>query len=93
MLGLACLLACDVGVDGLFVDASPGNDSKVGTQASPMKSIPGALGKLGGKPRVYVCDGTYPEHVKRRGQRGLALRGLFVRRVGVEREQGEGGAS
>ncbi len=49
---------------GVFVDAANGSDSNGGTRASPLKTIGGALGKLAGKPRVYVCDGTYAEHVK-----------------------------
>jgi len=49
---------------GVFADATSGSDTNPGTKASPVKSIGAALGKLGGKPRVYVCEGTYAEHVK-----------------------------
>jgi hypothetical protein len=49
---------------GVFVDATAGNDSNAGTRESPVKSIGAALGKLSGKPRVYICDGTYAEHLK-----------------------------
>lgn len=56
--------ACVVDGYGVFVDATSGNDANAGTKAQPVKTIGGALMKLGGKPRVYVCDGTYAEHVK-----------------------------
>jgi hypothetical protein len=56
--------ACVVNEYGVFVDATAGNDSNAGTRESPVKSIGTALGKLSGKPRVYICDGTYAEHVK-----------------------------
>ena len=49
---------------GVFVDTTGGSDSNVGTKQSPLKSINSALGKLAGKARVYVCAGTYAEHVK-----------------------------
>ncbi|MBX3192023.1 MAG: hypothetical protein KF819_33845, partial [Labilithrix sp.] len=49
---------------GVFVDGTGGSDVNAGTKDSPVKSIGAALGKLGGKPRVYVCEGTYAEHVK-----------------------------
>jgi hypothetical protein len=55
--------ACVVDGFGVFVDATSGNDSNAGTKALPVKTIGAALGKLGGKPRVYVCEGTYAEHV------------------------------
>ncbi len=49
---------------GVFVDATNGADSNPGTKESPTKTIGAALGKLAGKARVYVCEGTYAEHVK-----------------------------
>ena len=49
---------------GVFVDGASGADGNAGTKESPVKTIGGALGKLGGKSRVYVCEGTYAEHVK-----------------------------
>jgi hypothetical protein len=55
---------CVVSDFGVFVDATTGSDGNAGTQDSPVKSISAALGKLGGKPRVYICEGTYAEHVK-----------------------------
>ncbi|AKU94741.1 Glycine-rich cell wall structural protein precursor [Labilithrix luteola] len=55
---------CVVNDYGVFVDGTTGNDSNAGTKESPVKTIGAALGKLGGKPRVYVCEGTYAEHVK-----------------------------
>ena len=57
-------LACVVDSYGVFVDSAAGADSSAGTQASPVKSIGGALRKLGARARIYVCEGTYDEHVK-----------------------------
>ncbi len=56
--------ACVVSEFAVFVDGKSGNDGNAGTKESPVKTIGAALGKLGGKPRVYVCEGTYDEHVK-----------------------------
>ena len=61
-------VSCDPATDpscvdekqGLFVDVAKGADGNDGTKASPLKSISGALGKLGSKTRVYVCAGAYP---------------------------------
>ena len=55
---------CVVSEFGVFVDGAGGNDANAGTKESPVKSIGAALGKLAGKTRVYVCEGTYAEHVK-----------------------------
>ncbi len=55
---------CVVSDFGVFVDATNGADANAGTKEAPVKTIGGALGKLGAKNRVYVCEGTYPEHVK-----------------------------
>jgi hypothetical protein len=54
---------CVVSEYGVFVDAS-GADTNAGTKDAPVKTIGAALGKLAGKTRVYVCEGTYAEHVK-----------------------------
>ncbi|MDB4946158.1 MAG: Glycine-rich cell wall structural protein precursor [Labilithrix sp.] len=54
---------CVVNDFGVFADAN-GNDANAGTKESPVKTITAALGKLAGKTRVYVCEGTYAEHVK-----------------------------
>ena len=54
---------CVVSDFGVFVDAT-GSDGNPGTKDAPVKTIGGALGKLGAKARVYVCEGTYAEHVK-----------------------------
>ena len=56
--------ACVDDLVGVFVDGTSGDDGNPGTKASPVKSITTALTKLAGKARVYVCAGTYPEHVK-----------------------------
>lgn len=61
-------VSCDPATDpscvdekqGLFVDVAKGADGNDGTKAAPLKSITGALGKLGSKTRVYVCAGAYP---------------------------------
>jgi hypothetical protein len=55
---------CVVNDYGVFVDATGGSDTNPGTKELPVKSITAALGKVAGKPRVYVCEGTYAEHVK-----------------------------
>lgn len=55
---------CVVSDFGVFVDAAGGSDANAGTKDSPVKTITAALGKLAGKSRVYVCEGTYDEHVK-----------------------------
>jgi hypothetical protein len=49
---------------GVFVDGTNGADSNTGTRTSPKKTIGAALSAAGAKPRVYICEGTYPEHVK-----------------------------
>ena len=55
---------CVVSEFGVFVDATGGADANPGTKESPVKSITAALGKVANKNRVYVCEGTYAEHVK-----------------------------
>lgn len=54
---------CVVSSFGIFVDATNGDDANAGTKEAPFRSIGHALGTLGGKSRVYVCGGTYAEHV------------------------------
>jgi hypothetical protein len=54
---------CVVNDYGVFVDAASGLDANPGTRESPVKSIAAALARAGARPRVYVCDGTYPERV------------------------------
>ena len=56
--------ACVDDAVGIFVDGANGSDANAGTKASPAKTIGAALGKLAGKPRVYICEGTYGEHVR-----------------------------
>jgi hypothetical protein len=68
---------CDLNVDvkdslscvhndvGVFVDGASGADTNLGTKESPLKTIAAALGKLGSKPRLYLCGaGPYAESVK-----------------------------
>ena len=52
---------CVVSEFGVFVDVAGGDEGNAGTKESPVKSIGGALAKLGTKSRVYVCEGTYDE--------------------------------
>jgi hypothetical protein len=56
--------ACIVDEFGIFVDPAGGDDAQPGSKAAPAKTIAGALGKLGGRRRVYLCDGALDEHVK-----------------------------
>ena len=59
---------------GLFVApaASGGSDATGdGTRAKPYASIGHALGNLGAKSRVYVCDAAYAESVTLRGPASL----------------------
>lgn len=53
---------CVVNEYGIFVDAA-GADTNPGTREAPVKTFAVALTKLAGRARIYVCDGTYPEHV------------------------------
>ena len=47
----------------VFVDAR-GDDANAGTKEAPVKTIKAALEKRNGKPRIYICEGSYDEHVK-----------------------------
>ncbi len=61
---------------GVFVSSS-GSDSNAGTKEAPLKTIGAALTKASGsKNAVYICAGTYPEHVK--VTTGLSLYGGFA---------------
>jgi hypothetical protein len=51
---------------GVFVNATAGSDSNLGTKAMPFKTIGYAIQKAGAKPRVYICEGTYPSAWTRR---------------------------
>lgn len=55
---------CVVGDYGVFVDGTNGSDTNTGTKTSPVKTFAEALKKVGAKPRIYVCSGTYGESVK-----------------------------
>lgn len=55
---------CVVSEFGIFVDATTGNDGNSGTKDLPVRTFAAALTKLNGRPRIYVCEGTYPESVK-----------------------------
>lgn len=68
--------ACVVDSYGVFVDAAKGADGNPGTKAAPLKTFTAALAKAGSLPRVYVCEGTYAEHVKL--TRGVSIYGGFA---------------
>lgn len=55
--------SCVVSSFGIFVDAVRGSDASAGTKEAPVRTIGKALTVLGGRSRVYLCEGTYPEHV------------------------------
>lgn len=57
-----CLIADSLGV---FVSATAGDDARDGTKASPVATITRGIERARaiGKRRVYVCEGSYPEHV------------------------------
>lgn len=56
--------SCVTDASGIFVSPS-GADSNAGTKESPMMTIGAALSKAGGsKNNVFICAGTYAEHVK-----------------------------
>ena len=56
--------ACIADSVGIFVDGTKGDDAAGdGTKTKPVKSIAKGLSILSGKPRVYVCDGSYPGSV------------------------------
>jgi hypothetical protein len=55
---------CVVSDFGVFVDATNGADANAGTKDAPVRTIAGALGKLSAKNRIYICEGTYAEHVE-----------------------------
>jgi hypothetical protein len=49
---------------GIFVDATNGKDSNLGTKSAPMQTIAAGLGKTNTQhARLYICEGTYPEDV------------------------------
>jgi len=54
--------ACVVSEFGVFV-SSAGKPDAAGTKEDPVNSIGIGLSKLNGKPRIYVCGGTYNERV------------------------------
>lgn len=56
--------SCVVDEFGIFVDPTGGDDAQPGTKVAPTKTIAGALAKLAGRFRLYLCDGVLDEHVK-----------------------------
>jgi hypothetical protein len=60
---------------GVFVDVTSGSDTNTGTKASPFKTIAKGIAAAGAKPRVYVCDGTYPEDLSLNEANALSIYG------------------
>ncbi len=60
---------------GVFVDGKGGDDTNLGTKAKPFKTISHALDKVGGKPRIYICEGSYAEEVTITQQNAASLAG------------------
>ena len=56
--------ACIADSVGVFVDATNGLDSNDGSKGKPFKTIGSGLSKVGNRPRLYICEGTYSENVK-----------------------------
>lgn len=54
---------CVVNDYGVFV-APNGKADAPGTREAPVNSVANALKKLGNKPRIYVCKGSYPETIE-----------------------------
>ncbi len=68
--------ACVTDEVGVFVDGTGGNDQTGdGTKEHPFKTIGHALDNLGGKPRVYVCQGHYLEDVSLQAKKAASLIG------------------
>ncbi len=52
------------GAFGVFVSVTTGHDTATGTKADPLKTIGAGIAKAStGAKRVFVCAGTYNEHV------------------------------
>lgn len=57
--------SCVTDSSGIFVSGSNGSDSNAGTKEAPLKTIGAAVTKASGsKNNVFICAGTYAEHVK-----------------------------
>ena len=68
------------GVYGVFVSATTGQDTGIGTKLQPLKTITEGIAKAAqlGKSRVYVCNGSYAEQVSLDAQHdGIGLYGGF----------------
>lgn len=71
--------ACVVDELGIFVDGDGGDDARAGTRLAPLKTINAALGKLAGRPRIYICgDGRYEERVRLDDRVSPSLHGGFA---------------
>ncbi|HEX7663513.1 MAG TPA: DUF1565 domain-containing protein, partial [Polyangiaceae bacterium] len=58
-------LSCVTDASGIFINGTSGSDSAAGTKEAPLKTITAALSKAtGSKSNLYICAGTYGEHVK-----------------------------
>ncbi len=69
--------ACVDDADGVFVDATNGNDSGDGTKAHPFASITKAIA-VGSQSRVYICSGTYTDPLTISSQHAVSLYGGFA---------------
>jgi len=70
--------ACVDDAVGVFVDATSGSDANPGSKSAPFKTLGVAIAKAGNKPRVYVCDGSYPESVRLAPPNAPSLYGGFA---------------
>ena len=71
-------LACVSDAYGVFVNAATGANTNAGTKASPVKTLGAAVAKAAASslPRVYVCEGVYPESITFDGSHdGISLFG------------------
>jgi hypothetical protein len=64
---------CVVSSVGIFVSEA-GLDTNDGTREKPVKTIGKAIAIAGGKPRIYVCAGSYPGVVV---DKGVSIYGGF----------------
>jgi len=68
-------LCVDEGV-GVFVDGNSNAASPDGSRKAPYKTI-GAAVTANGRPRIYVCAGTYSENVRLDAAHAISLYGGF----------------